>query len=287
MSQPPIEFSQIYQYFMIEYKKATKTFNMPSEQYHDAYEIYYLVSGERYYFIKDKVYHIMPGDLIFININDIHKTSGLKNPNHERILIHFKPEFLIDFLALSKNIELLSTFERDINAVRLNINEQQNIERLLYRILDEYQEKMFGWEFSLKILLLDLLLFMKRKSENSNINFFQYPNALHEKISQISLFINSNYYDSLTLDIISKKFNISPWYFSRTFKEITGFTFIEYLNRIRIKEAQNLLKNSNLSIEEITGKVGFDSSTHFGRTFKSLVGISPLKYRKSKREQKL
>ncbi|MGB9678381.1 MAG: AraC family transcriptional regulator [Thermoanaerobacteraceae bacterium] len=271
---------------MIEYRKTTEPFNMPSEQYHDAYEIYYLVSGERYYFIKDKVYHVMSGDLIFININDIHKTSGLKNPNHERILVHFKPEFLNEFLVSAKNLSLLSVFERDINAIRLNINEQQNIERLLYRMLDEYQTKKFGWEFSLKILLLDLLIFMKRQCENSSINFFQYPNALHEKISQIALFMNANFYESITLDIISKKFNISPWYFSRSFKEITGFTFSEYLNRIRIKEAQHLLKNSDLSIEEITGKVGFDSSTHFGRTFKSLVGISPLKYRKSKREQK-
>ena len=84
----------------------------------------------------------------------------------------------------------------------------------------------------------------------------------------------------MTLQTISERFYISPYYFSRTFKQITGFTFIEYLNGVRIKEAQKLLRKTNLSIGKIAESVGYQNNTHFGRLFKKATGISPLAYRK-------
>lgn len=61
---------------------------------------------------------------------------------------------------------------------------------------------------------------------------------------------------------------------------MTGLTFTEYLNYIRVKEAKELLCKSAESITQISEKVGYESITHFGRVFKKLTGVSPLKYRK-------
>jgi transcriptional regulator GlxA family with amidase domain len=64
---------------------------------------------------------------------------------------------------------------------------------------------------------------------------------------------------------------------------VTGVPFIEYVNGVRVKEAERLLKKTNMSIIEIAEAVGFKSTTHFGRTFKGTLGISPIEYRRRRR----
>ncbi|NDA68040.1 MAG: AraC family transcriptional regulator, partial [Verrucomicrobia bacterium] len=63
------------------------------------------------------------------------------------------------------------------------------------------------------------------------------------------------------------------------FKKSTGINFTDYLSRIRIEKAKNLLLNPNLRISEIAYEVGFQSLTHFNRIFKKLAGQSPTLYR--------
>lgn len=236
-----------------------------------------IFSTKGYYFIKDKIYHVIPSDLVFIDVNCIHKTSSVNNLKHERILINFKDNFLSDFVSSIKDIDKI--FKNESNIMHFDLNTQQYIESLLYKMLNEYYHRNEGWEVSLKILLLEFLITMNRNNKNLVSNSFQFPNALHQKVSQIASFINTNYSDPITLSIIAENFNISRWYLSRNFKKITGFSIIEYLNRIRIKEAEILLKTTNYTIGKIASQVDFDNYTHFTRVFKSFVGISPSKYR--------
>ena len=71
-------YDEIDSSFSIEKLKVKGAYNMSYRHYHDAYEIYYLLHGERDYFIKDRTYTITKGDLVFININDLHKTVDTK-----------------------------------------------------------------------------------------------------------------------------------------------------------------------------------------------------------------
>ena len=73
--------------------------------------------------------------------------------------------------------------------------------------------------------------------------------------------------------------NASTFYFCKMFKKGTGVNFTEYVCRVRIESAKNLLLNPNLRISEIAYEVGFQSLTHFNRVFKKTVGESPTEYR--------
>src|SRR5690606_25133799 len=89
-----------------------------------------------------------------------------------------------------------------------------------------------------------------------------------------------NYHQNITLEMISSRFYISPYYFSRIFKQTTGLNFKEYLHLLRIREAQRLLKETELKIIEIAERIGYMNITHFNRKFKQVTHTSPKEYRK-------
>ena len=99
-------------------------------------------------------------------------------------------------------------------------------------------------------------------------------------------YLNSNYKNEISLKLLSQKFFISESYLSRSFKNVTGFNIITYLNAVRIKEAQIMLIESDTHITEIAYTVGYDSITHFERVFKSIVCISPSNYRRLNKKTK-
>jgi AraC-like DNA-binding protein len=92
-------------------------------------------------------------------------------------------------------------------------------------------------------------------------------------------YVASHQSDPITLEEIARALNVSTFHFCRKFKQTTGLTFVEYLNRVRIEKAKILLHNKNLHITDIAYEVGFQSLTHFNRIFRKLVGHSPTQYR--------
>ena len=101
---------------------------------------------------------------------------------------------------------------------------------------------------------------------------------------QIALnYINSHLDENLTIQLIAKNTNISKSVLYRKFRVHFGCTISEYINKIRIQKASELL-NTDLSIEEIAQITGYSSGSYFSKMFKKEKGISPLKYKKTQKE---
>ncbi len=98
-------------------------------------------------------------------------------------------------------------------------------------------------------------------------------------ISRAKTYIDENYSRELSLDDVSRVVNISPYYFSKLFKEESGENFIEYLTRVRISHAKELLKNPELSIKEICVLSGYSDPNYFSRIFKKQEDVTPSEYR--------
>lgn len=98
-------------------------------------------------------------------------------------------------------------------------------------------------------------------------------------ISRAREFIRTNQAEDLSLGQVAKAVNTSTFYFCKMFKKATGLNFTEYLSRVRVEKAKNLLLNPNLRVSEIAFEVGFQSLTHFNRVFKKITGQSPTDYR--------
>jgi AraC-like DNA-binding protein/ligand-binding sensor protein len=92
-------------------------------------------------------------------------------------------------------------------------------------------------------------------------------------------YIEQNQTEALSLGQVAQAVNMSPFYFCKLFKKATGVNFTNYVSRLRIEKAKNLLLNPNLRVSEIAFEVGFQSLNHFNRVFKRTIGCSPTKYR--------
>lgn len=93
-------------------------------------------------------------------------------------------------------------------------------------------------------------------------------------------YVEQNYENKMDLNSVAEYVKLSPVYFSHIFKKETGENFTDYLNGYRIKMAKQLLKNSNLSVKEISAKVGFQDPQYFSKLFKKTAGLKPVEYRK-------
>ena len=98
-------------------------------------------------------------------------------------------------------------------------------------------------------------------------------------ISRAKTYIDENFSKELSLDEVSRVVNISPYYFSKLFKEESGENFIEYLTRVRIAHAKELLKRPELSIKEICLMSGYSDPNYFSRIFKKQEDVTPSEYR--------
>ena len=239
--------------------------------FHRAYEIYYLKSGEATYFVDDKVYDVKKGEFVLIRPGVIHVTR-YSHECHKRLLIYFKDEFISEFLKLEPDI--CAAFDKV--HIRLFKNREQRAADIMNHVMYEYQKENASLVL-LKCLLGELLKFLGENSFEANkVSLTSDEN----KILEIVSYINKNYFSNITLEGLAKKFFLNPSYLSRSFKEVTGLGYKEYLTSVRLKEAVLLLKNTNLNITGICVKTGFASQNHFCKTFKKAFSTSPLKYRK-------
>lgn len=98
-------------------------------------------------------------------------------------------------------------------------------------------------------------------------------------VERVRVYIDENYQKDISLDEISRMVNISPYYFSKLFKQETGENFIEYLTRTRMGQACALLENPDYSIKHICAMVGYSDPNYFSRIFKKYEGVNPSEYR--------
>ncbi|MBM7573033.1 response regulator [Aquibacillus albus] len=104
-------------------------------------------------------------------------------------------------------------------------------------------------------------------------------NRTEKLVAEIKTYMDENYGDNITLTSLSHKLNISPSYLSVLFREFVSQNFSDYLTNIRIQKAKELLKNTDLRINEIAAKIGYRDAYYFSSVFKKVIGMKPTQYR--------
>ncbi len=255
--------------FLFEKRIGDINYNYIGSHYHNYFEIYYMKAGSCCYFIDNKIYNVETHDIIIIPNGIIHNTT-YQNTNYERILLQFDKDYINPKIIVKLQKILSQHIYRPENHIK--------IEEKLKKIEKEYKRNDEFSDELIKCQLTELCTYILRnKSCYKSDTTTKKTNTI---IQEITDYINKNFASPITLDTISKKAGFSKFYFSKFFKEYTGFGFKEYLLLVRMKEAKKLLTATDKSICDIAFLCGFNDSNYFSTIFKKLNNCSPNSYRK-------
>ncbi|MBQ2604598.1 MAG: helix-turn-helix domain-containing protein [Clostridia bacterium] len=101
-----------------------------------------------------------------------------------------------------------------------------------------------------------------------------------KSLQNIKYYLDEHYTEKIHLDDLAERFYINKFYLTRVFKEQFGITLLSYLDQVRITHAKQLLRFSELTVEEVGRKVGIEEGAYFNRVFKKVEGITPGEYRR-------
>ena len=247
--------------------------------WHNALEI--ICSIDNYYdaVIADTTYRIREGDILIIPSGEIHQLIA---PETGTRFI-----FMIDLSVISKicgfsNIQALMS-----QPLHITNTSPPYISDDLHRILMQVSTEYFGMGAYKELTIFSLLINFFVHIGNNHINSSQFfPNVrvykqkeYIQKFNDVMDYIDAHYMDELTLEDVASTIGFSKYHFTRLFKQYTNTTFYDYLSFKRIKVAENLLMQPDLSITEVALQSGFSSISTFNRCFKQQKNCTPSEYR--------
>lgn len=113
------------------------------------------------------------------------------------------------------------------------------------------------------------------------INIDEKHEDKNQKIQRAILFMQNHYNEDINMAVVSNEVSMNYTFFSETFKEQTGKSFVDYLKFIRIEVAKKLLRDTCIQISRIAFEVGFKDDKYFSKTFKIETGMTPTEYKKT------
>lgn len=264
--------------FKILHKKRSPGYNMPSSHTHFYYEVGYFISGNRKIFINDTVYELHSGYLSLIRKNEIHRAMAVGNQGTNSIALTFSEHYL-ELLYKRYGKEIIEEiFDKHIFC--FNPRQKRSIEKLLHSMVIDYNSPDEFTPHIQELFIEELFIHLMRAMQNQKQVTNAYKGDEIKRIEEAAHYISTHFNEDLSLKLIAEKYNVSTSYFSKKFKSLTGFNFKEYLIAVRIKEACELLIQTNISITEIATKCGFTDSNYFGDAFKKIKGVSPRDFRR-------
>lgn len=235
--------------------------------------LFYCIDGRGWYSIGGQQYEVGPNEFFILPQNTEHAYgSSLEHPwsiywihfggdalpalnNIQAVQKHFKPEYQ------KNSTEIISIFNKIYKTLQLGYS----IDNLL---------------FANMCLTHFLTLFI--------YNFRHFETTDTEKLDCVDnaiLYMREHINENISLSDLSKHYNYSVSRFSNLFKQKTGYSPIDYFLQMKMQKACQQLDFTNQSIKEVAFSMGFDDPYYFSKRFRTIIGVSPKKYRLLKKNE--
>jgi len=236
----------------------------------DKYDITYIIKGNARYTIDRKIYELGPGDLIcLVEGVEIEAVTYPKNPMHC---------FSVNFNSLYA----ITTRALPFPPISVNkIGIRKELVELFREMTLSWSNKQDGYIMKTRALLMLILHRLNEilvlKNDNMSGDY---------RINKITRFIATHYSDKLTVKDLAELVNLNKAYLGRLFKKQTGISIDQYIIKIRVQNAENMLQSGDYKVHEVAEHCGFNDVSHFYKLFRATRGFSPSRCKPLKKAAK-
>lgn len=245
--------------------------------WHEEFEIIMIKSGTGNFRILTENYTCNAGDILVIPPNLVHAI----HQKDSEIMEYFNILFKFQLLEPDENSTTYQKYfakflQNNFFTVHLRYGTELNskIRSEIEYLIDNRHEKYETQELMIKSKLFKIIHYLQAIVS-------PLPAESKKNVSQISRlkpllkYTSENFSKDISINQAAEICNLSPSHFMKFFKKMTGITFVNYLNLLRLEKAQVLLKSTDLTVSEVAEQVGFHNFSYFIRSFHSQYGTTP------------
>lgn len=250
--------------------------------YHNYIEILYALDTDALLWLNGISHPFQTGDFAIINSMEPHTLTILQPSRY--ICIKFSPQILYaDENALFEFRYMQPFLRQDAHRSLFCCNEIQDTElpKLAQEIMREWNDRNTAYELAIRSDILKMFSIILRRL-NLNAQGLAQKQHMTDAMKKALSFI-SDHFLTINEQDVAEHCGLSYHHFSYAFKQLMGINFNEYLNMLKLKEAEKLLLTTDHSITDIAFEAGFSTVSHFIARFKAAKGITPHKLRKKLR----
>lgn len=255
--------------------------------WHDYIEIIYVILGSCSFHVGSRTLHATEGDIVCVNSGQLH--SGYSD--HESSVSFYAIVFDKSLLAsrqpdpihtryIAPFVDGLLAFPEFISS---KAAEYMLIKDGIDSIIHEFDVKLPAYEIMIRSQIHSLIINLARYFVPTDIN--KQKSYLDEnRIDQFKtllLYISGHYNEKISIEKAAAMVSLSPFYFCKAFKKVTGRTFVDFINLYRVSRAEELLQTTSLPVTDIAEKVGYCNINYFDRVYKQYRKCSPSKFRQN------
>lgn len=236
---------------------------------HSYAELFYVVGGLGHFQVDQELYPVSPGQLVILN----------PNVSHTEVSLNASP---LEYVVLGiEGLELTAAEGEESRFKILDHRDTDNITTCLRNILRETQDALPGSDIICQAYMEILVTRLMRSTDMSVLDAPM--TSANSQCVTVRRYIDAHFKETLTLDELAQMAHINKYYLAHSFKEEFGVSPINYQVCRRIEEGCYLLKQTDLSLAQISRILGFSSSSYFSQVFRKSQGLSPSEYRKQEK----
>lgn len=247
--------------------------------WHSYFEITCVLEGKGNYFVNGQEYTMEKDDVIIFNNVEPHGWN-LIGDDMKLLVMIFSPEFVAEKISVFDTGYLKPFVERGSNFKnRIGREDEINPEiRVGIReIYQEWQGRKEGYQLMIKANVLRILTMLIRtyQDESKSDEMLKEKKTAMKRLEQAFAYIDTHYCEKITLEDVAASVYMSSNYFSSYFRKVTNISFSDYVTRMRINHARELLREGRMNVTDIAMECGFNNISNFYRLYKKHVGKTP------------
>jgi AraC-like DNA-binding protein len=254
---------------------------------HDFLEIDYLASGKLVWQVRDRFVTQQKGDLFLVSSWLYHRIYEFSSPPAKLIELAFVPEVIRSDCAHGDDAEYLMPFLEQDSKFQHIIAADTGIPAEVINLVHKLEQRLPATsdldQLNVKCNLKLILLLLAEHYTNSmgSAKAIETRRRAAQRLRPVFELLEKHYAEPIHLADAASAMGMSRSRFTHFFKQMTGQTYVNYLNHFRVAHAQRLLSVAGASIAEVSPSVGFCDQSYFGRVFRLFTGFTPKQYQRN------